>query len=120
LTFKKYFAKLVSVVMGSAVTAQDGLMTPGGYSCLRPRGGRVIIKNDGKELTVDEDHYPVRRLLQFYPFPIGQDGVYPNLSLQPYLNKSLPDGTRYLFLCGHPCLFQAGFKDRKATLEMKG
>ncbi len=87
MTLKEYSVTLVSMVMGSAVTAQDGLMTPGGYSSLSSPGGKVIIGNGGKEIMVDEYYEPVKRLLQLYSFPVGQDGVYANLSPHPYLNN---------------------------------
>jgi len=107
------------MVMGSAVTAQDGLMTPGGYSSLSSPGGKVIIGNGGKEIMVDEYCDPVKRLLQFYLLSIVQDGVYTNLSPQPYLNKPLSDGIRYPFLCSNPCLLPAGFKDMKERWRRK-
>jgi len=33
--------------------------------------GKVIIRNDRKDITVNEDHHPLNKLLKFYPIPVA-------------------------------------------------
>jgi len=108
------------MVMGSAVTAQDGLMTPEVILAYRLLGGKVIIKNGGKEITVDEYHHLLNRLLKFYPFPVEQYCFCPDLSPRLCLSRPLPNRVSSFFIRSNPCLLPAGFKDMEAGAEGQG